>query len=111
MKKKMIIAALGALLLFCLFVAFAAIRKPQQPQTVYEDNCISVERTKTALFITDNKTGSEYQYRLKRTRKAAESAMTTKESVSTNTLTIGTVYNIVIVTEQETGKTLYFKVR
>lgn len=104
------ILRLVAILLVIGITAFSvSIFWSREPVRLYEDACVSVCRTGGALIVSDAQTGTEYRYRLKRTRRATGGPQEASTSVIIETLTVSTVYDILIITEPD--KTLYVKVR
>ena len=107
MKKALSLVA--ALLVIGITAFSVSIFWSREPVRLYEDAYVSVSRSSGALIVSDTQTGTDYRFRLKRTRRATGGPQEARTSVKTNGLTISAVYDIVIVTEP--GKTVYFKVR
>ena len=101
--------ALCAVLIILIMAFFVSFFWSREPVLVYEDAYVSVCRAGGALIVSDAQTGTEYRYRLKRTRRATGGPQEARTSVRTDDLTISTVHDILIITEPD--KTLYLKVR
>lgn len=96
-------------ILLVIMAFFVSIFWSREPVLVYEDAYVSVCRAGGALIVSDAQTGTEYRYRLKRSRRATGGPQEARTSVRTETLTVLTVYDILIITEPD--GTLYHKVR
>lgn len=91
-----------------------AVHRQQQPVLLYEDAQISVLRCGRVLSVSDAVSGQEYRYttmRVKRDSGLVRGVQAANTTVNTERLKIATVYNLVIVTEKETGDVLYIRVR
>lgn len=101
---------LVAILLVIGITAFSvSIFWSREPVLLYEDAHVSVSRSGGSLIVLEAQTGAVYRYRLKRTRRATSGPQEARTSVRTETLTVLTVYDILIITEPD--GTLYLKVR
>lgn len=83
----------------------------QDAVTVYETDTLKIERQGAETRIYDLVGDSEYTFTTHRTRvrkDAAQDAQEARISTATDTITISTVYNIIIVTTAD-GKTLYVR--
>ncbi len=83
----------------------------QDAVTVYETDTLKIERQGAETRIYDLVGDSEYTFTTHRTRVNKDAAQNVQEariSTATDTITISTVYNIIIVTTAD-GKTLYVR--
>ena len=80
--------------------------------TLYDANGLKIEREGAQTRIYDLEGDAEYTFTLRRVKKATSEAAyisEAKTAADTDTLTIKTVYSLVIVTEKATGKTIYIR--
>lgn len=83
----------------------------QDAVTLYETDTLKIERQGAETRIYDIVGDSEYTFTAHRTRVKKDAAQAVQEdriSTVTDTITISTVHNIIIVTTAD-GKTLYIR--
>ena len=77
---------------------------------LYESDALRIEREGARTHIFDLIGNETYTFTAKRVKKSgADRAKTARETANTETVTIKTVYDLIIVTEKSSGKTLYVR--
>ncbi len=121
MKKSKAAAVILALMFVGLFLT--GCTATQQPQkegepaesatvTIYETDTLKIESEGAKTRIYDLKGNAVYTFTAHKQRVPAASAaqiVEAKTTTDTETVKIQTAYNLIIVTEKATGKTLYIR--
>lgn len=79
---------------------------------LYDTDGLKIEREGAETRIYDLEGDAEYTFTTRRVKRATGAAAYISEgktATDTETLTIKTVYGLIIVTEKATGKTLYIR--
>lgn len=104
-NKAAIIAAVWALFSFTGCKKAAA-----DVTTIYDSDRLKIEQQGANTYIYDLAAGTDYSFTRSRQRKKAGTAAQIREArttTDTKSLTIQTVYSLIIVTVKSTGETLY----
>lgn len=97
----------AVILLLALLITATGCRSMERV-TIYQDESIAVDRQGRTTYITETKTGNTFSCKQTRTRSTSD-ARTASTGTNTDTISIKTVFNIVIVDEKDTGQTIYIK--
>lgn len=112
MKKQTKAAAVLLALVMAVFALTGCTKTEADILTLYDANGLKIEREGAETRIYDLEGDAEYTFTLRRVKKATGEAAyisEAKTAADTDTLTIKTVYSLVIVTEKATGKTIYIR--
>lgn len=96
-----------AVLIAAIVLTLAGCRS-QGRTTLYQSDSITVERQGRTTYILEAATGNTYTFRQTRATKKGE-ARTAATSTNTDTISIETVFNIIIVDVKATGETVYIR--
>ena len=110
MKRKT--TALLLALVMAVFALTGCTKNEADILTLYESNGLKIEREGAQTRIYDLEGGADYTFTSHRVRAAKGTAAQISEAkttADTDTVTIKTVYGLIIVTEKATGTTLYIK--
>lgn len=117
--KKSKTAAILTLVIAVLFFTGCNMTQPAEKNpaesaavTIYETDTLKIESEGAQTHIYDLKGNAVYTFTAHKQRVPAATAaqiVEAKTTTDTETVKIQTVYNLIIVTEKATGKTLYIR--
>lgn len=106
-------AAVLLALIMAVFALTGCNRGEADILTLYDSNGLKIERQGAETRIYDLEGGADYTFTSHRARvkggNAANYVQNAQTTADTDTVTIQTVYGLIIVTEKATGTTLYIK--
>lgn len=97
----------AAVLIAAMMLTLAGCRS-QERTTLYQSDSITVERQGRTTYILEAETGNTYTCKLTRSTNRTE-ARTAATGTNTDTISIKTVFNIIIVDVKATGETVYIR--
>ena len=101
--KKIAVAVLIAAIVLIL-----AGCRSQDRTTLYQSDSITVERQGRTTYILEAATGNTYTCKLTRSTNRTD-ARTAATGTNTDTISIKTVFNIIIVDVKATSETVYIR--
>ena len=110
MRRKAVAVLLA--LVMAVFALTGRTKTQQGTITLYDGNGLKIEREGVETRIYDLEGEAEYTFTIHRVKKDTSAAAQISEArttADTDTITIQTVHNLIIVTSKTTETTLYIK--
>lgn len=105
-------SALLCAVIIALFALTGCRNSVADKLTIYETETLKIEREGAKTTVYDVTGGASYVFTTTRTRTPKGSAAQISEATTTTdteTITLQTVYNMIIITDKTTGETLYIR--
>ena len=99
-------------LIIALFALVGCTNGAPDKLTIYETETLKIEREGAKTTVYDVTGGASYVFTTTRTRTPKGSAAQISEATTTTdtkTITLQTVYNMIIITDKTTGETFYIR--
>lgn len=113
MKKQTKAAAVLLALVMAVFALTGCTKTEADILTLYDANGLKIEREGAQTRIYDLEGEAEYTFTSHRVHvkrgNAAQYVQAAQTTADTDTVTIQTVYGLIIVTSKATGETIYIK--
>ena len=111
MRVKLLSVIVCIVIISSLFFGCTA---KQEKTMLFDNKAVSIERTEDIITVTEKETDTQYRFTVKRQLVKKDSKPKHSEAKplhDSDTVTIDTVFNILIVTDKTENKIYYVKTR